>query len=251
MITTKKTMRKYLSFGGGVNSVAMMLMLLDQGEEFEAVFVNHGTDWPETYEYFDMFQAWLKDHNHKQITVLRPAVKTIDGKIFDNLLEYYLYKHIFPFRQNRACTDRFKIVPLEKYQQAPCFVLLGIGSEESHRATIANKKGFEYRYPLIEEEIDREECKRIIRRKGLPVPPKSGCFICPFQGPAQYKKLRRSHPDLFCRAEKMEEQYIERRKSENKPPLYLLKNRALKWIVEESQMQIFEEDEYPPCMCRY
>lgn len=50
-------MKKYLSFGGGVNSVAMMLMLLDQKDDFEAIFVDHGTDWPETYEYFEMFQA--------------------------------------------------------------------------------------------------------------------------------------------------------------------------------------------------
>jgi tRNA U34 2-thiouridine synthase MnmA/TrmU len=33
-------MRNYLSFGGGVNSVAMMLLLLDEGIEFEAVYVN-------------------------------------------------------------------------------------------------------------------------------------------------------------------------------------------------------------------
>ncbi|RLC23031.1 MAG: hypothetical protein DRH93_08360 [Deltaproteobacteria bacterium] len=55
-------MKNYLSFGGGVNSVAMMLLLLDQKAEFEAIFVDHETDWPETYEYFDMFQKWLKDH---------------------------------------------------------------------------------------------------------------------------------------------------------------------------------------------
>ena len=53
-------MKNYLSFGGGVNSVAMMLLLLDQKQEFESIFVDHGTDWPETYEYFDMFQEWLK-----------------------------------------------------------------------------------------------------------------------------------------------------------------------------------------------
>jgi len=43
--------RHYLSFGGGVNSVAMLLMLLDTKEyEFEAVFVDTGCEYPETYE---------------------------------------------------------------------------------------------------------------------------------------------------------------------------------------------------------
>jgi len=41
-----KLMKKYLSYGGGVDSTAMMLMLLDQGEEFEAIFVDHETDYP-------------------------------------------------------------------------------------------------------------------------------------------------------------------------------------------------------------
>ena len=34
----KENMKKYLSFGGGVNSVAMMLLMLDLKEDFEAIF---------------------------------------------------------------------------------------------------------------------------------------------------------------------------------------------------------------------
>ena len=37
-------MRNYLSFGGGVNSTAMLLLLLDEGWEFEAVYVDHGAE---------------------------------------------------------------------------------------------------------------------------------------------------------------------------------------------------------------
>lgn len=51
-------MKNYLSFGGGVNSVAMYLIMLDDGmipgdstNGFEAVYVDHGGDWPETLEY--------------------------------------------------------------------------------------------------------------------------------------------------------------------------------------------------------
>ena len=48
-------MRNYLSFGGGVNSVALYLYLRDMGTEFEAVFVDHGGDYPGTYDYVKMF----------------------------------------------------------------------------------------------------------------------------------------------------------------------------------------------------
>jgi 3'-phosphoadenosine 5'-phosphosulfate sulfotransferase (PAPS reductase)/FAD synthetase len=44
-------MRRYLSFGGGVNSVALGLWLMDHGIEAERVYADHGADWPETREY--------------------------------------------------------------------------------------------------------------------------------------------------------------------------------------------------------
>lgn len=44
-------MRIYLSNGMGVNSIAMMLLLLEKEWKFEAIYVDHGCDWPETRQY--------------------------------------------------------------------------------------------------------------------------------------------------------------------------------------------------------
>lgn len=156
-------MRNYLSFGGGVNSVAMMLYLLDEGWDFEAVFVNHGGDWPETYEYFDMFQEWLDKQGVKPITVLRPVARTNDGKIFDNIIDYYKYKKLIPIRASRHCTSRFKVEIMEKYFKKPCFCLLGIDVDESKRALPGKAKGIERRWPLIEAEMNRNDCINYIK----------------------------------------------------------------------------------------
>ena len=99
-------MRNYLSFGGGVNSVAMHLYLLEHGKEhgigdFEAVFVDHGTDWPETYEYLNMFQDRLKKRGHKPVTVLKPSVrigKGINAADFDDVYKYAHEAKTFPSR---------------------------------------------------------------------------------------------------------------------------------------------------------
>lgn len=40
--------KRYLSYGGGVNSTALLLLMHDEGLDFEAVFVDHGTDYPQT-----------------------------------------------------------------------------------------------------------------------------------------------------------------------------------------------------------
>ena len=234
----------------GVNSVAMHLLLLDQRDDFEAIFVDHGTDWPETYEYLEMFQGWLKDHGHKKITVLKPAVtiKKI-GKTFNNLYDYFWhYKTPPSFR--RFCTDRFKVTPIHKYIKKPCFMLIGIDWGEVKRVKISNNKGIENRYPLVEYEIDRDGCKKIIKDHGLPIPMRSGCYICLFQKRSQWVELRKIHPDLFCKAEKLECRVNKYRKDRGKTSICIsASNKKLKSLVDENQMALFEQDNYPPCQC--
>jgi 3'-phosphoadenosine 5'-phosphosulfate sulfotransferase (PAPS reductase)/FAD synthetase len=245
-------MKKYLSFGGGVNSVAMMLLLLDQGKNFdEAVFIDHETDWPETYEYLAMFQDWLEKNGHDKITVLKPEMKR-KGKIWNNLYDFHFHKSLVPLVKFRSCTGDFKVRPYHKYVSKPCFSLIGFSYEEAHRAKISIEKGVEIRWPLIEQEITRDGCKDIIRNHGLPVPRKSGCFICPFQPRRQWIELRRIHPELFCKAMKLEEKNIlyQIKKHPDRLP-YTINGGKKKLFsyIEEDQMKIFEQDIFPPCSC--
>jgi hypothetical protein len=238
-------MNKYLSFGGGVNSVALHLLLLEQGEDFESVFVNHGTDWPETYQYVAMFQWWLKAHGHKPIMVLRPMVGG-----FSVLYDYLWYYKMIPSTKWRFCTDKFKVRVLLSYFSKPCFSMIGIDYSEAHRAKMSVNDGVENRWPLIEEEINREQCKEIIRSHGLPVPAKSGCYICPYQRKSQWVHLRKTNPCLFRKAVDLENRQNEYRASRGKRPLTISQRRiTLEAIVDENQLPIFKEDEYPPCQC--
>lgn len=239
-------MKKYLSFGGGVNSVAMLLLLLkEKGSYDEAIFVDHGADWPETYEYFNMLQEWLAENGHDQITVLSPDIGTVEGQRFDRLFDYYEFKKNVPTRRYRDCTRRAKIAPIRKYVETPCFMLLGISDDEAHRAKISTKKSIENRYPLIEREISRDDCKKIIASSGLPVPIRSGCFCCPFQRKSQFRTLRRKHPDLFCQIEKIENAAAKEHSGRN----VYLKGVPIRDYIDESQMSLFDADEYPPCQC--
>ncbi|MBW1813058.1 MAG: phosphoadenosine phosphosulfate reductase family protein [Deltaproteobacteria bacterium] len=232
-------MKNYLSFGGGVNSVALYLYFLDNNVSFEAVFVDHGTDWPETYEYVKMFK------DKYPLTVLKPSIQG-----YNNLYKYCWFKEWVPSPLRRWCTDKFKMRAIHKYCQKPCWQMLGIDFGEQKRAKMSSSKGFENRFPLIEAEIDREGCKDIIRSHKLPLPIKSGCFICPYQRVHQWKELRRNHPGLFCKAVELEKRNMEYRKRQGKTPMFLsMSKRSLQTIVDEKQRQIFKEDEYPPCNC--
>ena len=239
-------MKNYLSFGGGVNSVAMYLLLMDQGVEFEAVFVDHGTDWPETYEYVEMFKKKYP------LTVLKPSrtIKTPFEATFESLYDFSWAKRFFPSRMVRWCTADFKRAVLNKYQETPAFVFIGFDFDESHRAKIFTDKGREFRYPLIEYEITRDGCKALIKNNGLPIPMKSGCYICPFQRVGQLRELRKNHPELFCKLEKLEDRNNAERQRLGKEPYYSFK-RPVRQVAERNikQSKLWQEDEYPPCEC--
>ena len=214
----------------------MLILLTNEGWEFESIYVDHGCDWPETREYVEMIQKYFP------ITILKPNV---EGK--SNLYDYAYLKKMTPSRTRRWCTDKFKVRVINKYVKKPCFSLIGFSTDEENRAKFSVENGIENRFPLLEYEIDRKGCADIIKQAGFPVPIKSGCYFCPFQRIGQWKLLRRKHPELFCKATALEQNQIEARKKINKGPLYLV-DRPLLEVVKEKQEVLFE-DMKPPCSC--
>lgn len=225
-------MKSYLSFGGGVNSVAAYFL----HEHDEAIFCDTGTEYPETYEYLN---AWADKF---KITI----IKSTWGSLYDYCWDHKMVPATYP----RWCTVHFKIKPFTEYVDKPCFKMLAFATDESHRAKLSVDNDIEHRFPLLEHNVSRDECKKIITRNGLPVPHRSKCFICPFQTIAEWKALRMNHPDLFCKAEQLEERNREYRRSIGKKPLYLYGNaKPLREVVQETQSRLWKEDEYPPCEC--
>lgn len=228
-------MKIYLSYGGGINSTAMMIMLHNQNIKFEAVFADHGGDYPETYKYVDM----LIDKGYP-ITVLK--TREIDLDLYD----YSLHYKVFPSRQLRWCTDRFKIKPMYKYFKKPCKVYIGFDANEWKRAKPSANDEIENEFPLIDEGIDRKGCEQIIRDAGLPIPIKSGCYFCPFQRISGFKHLRDNYPNLWCKTKKMEQLSNERR-IEKKKELIYIKDKPLDVVVNEGQDDLFGWRK--PCQC--
>lgn len=193
-----REMRRYLSFGGGIDSTALMLLLTDGLEKFETLFVDHGTDMPETYEYV----KYLQDEGYP-ITVIKPNVQG-----FSDLYEFCWHKRILPSIMGRWCSDKFKVRPQTKYRKRPCIIYLGYDASEKRRALKVEKlkrKGETYRFPLIEKGITRRLSCEIIRKHKLRIPLKSGCYFCPLQKKRKWKQLLVNHPDLFRKAMLLEE----------------------------------------------
>lgn len=188
-------MKQYLSFGGGVNSTALMLLLTDRGEEFETIFVNHGGDYPETYNYVD----YLRDIGFE----INEIVPDVEG--YHTIYEYSIDKQILPSFRYRWCTDKFKIRSINNYIDTPCTMFIGFDYGELKRS-LKNKSGkITNIFPLIDAKMDRNACVDLIKGHGLDIPPKSGCYFCPFMHKLEIRELFLNHRELYDKALKMEE----------------------------------------------
>jgi len=202
-------MKEPISFGGGVNSVAMTIMLVNKGWHGDIVFADTGAEWPETYCYMDYFEReWLQPRG---LSITRLGAEYRKGKVPRNvpgLIEYCEHYRLTPFAAFRWCTRIFKAEPCKAFcGDVP--MLIGIAADESRRQKGALR-------PLVDAGITRQGCIEIIRAEGLDVPRKSGCYICPLQPDYQWYELWRKHPELIERAARLEEIATERVKASGK-----------------------------------
>jgi len=233
-------MIKIFSYGGGVQSTAALVLQTQGKLEFDKfVFANVGDDSenPETLKYFREVALPFAKKNNVDIVEVR---KTTRGK--EETLLNYMYRIekgiAIPLRMNgngapgnRTCTNNFKIYQIEKYVKSlgvkKYIAGLGISTDEIHRArseewtqTIYKNLEVKRTYPLIKLNISRKDCKAIIKNVGLPIPPKSACWFCPFTRHLEWVEMRMQNPERFEKVVEIEKMMQEKRKKINKDPVW-------------------------------
>lgn len=244
------------SYGGGVNSTAMLVGLAERKEFPDLIlFSDTGGEKPETYAYVRRFAHWLVNHGMPPIREVAAPNTTLEASC---LRLGVLPPIAFGFK---TCSQRFKIEPQNKFLNnwepvreawshgELVTKLIGYDAGEPHRAKPYSDDKFTVRYPLVEWGWDREECTAAIARAGLCVPPKSSCFYCPNMKPPEIIQLKREHPDLFERALE-----IERRALPNLVTIKGLGRGSFSWKelgeADEAQAKLFGDyAREMPCEC--
>lgn len=191
-----------LNFGAGVNSTALAIECVKRNIHIDYVlFADTGSEMPETYEHIERMKIWFKNNGLEFVIV--------KSKYNKSIYDYYFDLKTIPWRKFRDCTDKFKVRPItqfiKKFKDEGVIQMIGIANEERHRMRKSETKWIQFRYPLIEWNMDRKKCIDILRKEGLKCV-KSGCFICPFQPKESWINLLKNHPKLFKKARQMEEQ---------------------------------------------
>ena len=237
------------SFGGGVQSTAALvlaargeLQATDDSFRWDVfLFSNVGerAEAPATLRYVTEYAMPYAEAHGIELREVRKHLR--DGTPDDLMDRIERGKRSLPFpvRMNngapgqRSCTAEFKIRVIEKELKRlgatpdnPAIVGIGISMDEIQRAkgwgTVDPRTPSQIReYPLLRSGVRRQDALAIIRDAGLPQPPRSACWFCPFHSLDEWRRLMREEPDLFEKAVALEAMLNGRRDELGKARVWL------------------------------
>ena len=261
-------MRYIFSCGGGVQSTACLVLAAKGKIPYKTfIFSNVGNkaESPATIRYIhEVLKPYAAKHGIDWIDVGWVDRSGHQRDLYEELLTQERSINIPAYMPggmpgNRNCTVYYKIKPIAKWikNNAPdCVLGKGISTDEPHRATPSRESdGYTSAYPLIELGINRADCLEIARKAGIPQPPKSSCWFCPFKTTDQWTTMRREQPELFERAADLERTLQDRRKALNKDMVYISsiggrKERNLRDVIPE-QLGLFNWEPEEGCESGY
>jgi phosphoadenosine phosphosulfate reductase len=186
-----------LAFSGGKDSLVVLHIALDVNPSIDVVFNNTTVDFPETINYV----KWLKEEWGLNLHFTRH-----DCSYFKLTKEKGWANH-----EDRWCCKPFKEGPAFQFMSQNGYKaeLTGTTRTESiYRRSLSPIKN-----PKKDPQIIRVnpiydwnewEVWRYIEENNIPYNPlydmgyrRIGCWCCPLNGPSHYKRLCKTHPQLF------------------------------------------------------
>jgi hypothetical protein len=249
----KTTKLNYVAYGGGLNSTAMILLMIKTQQKPDLiVFADTGGEREDTYGYIRYFNKYLNSKYSLNIETIKKKGETLEN---ESLRSQTLPSLAYGFKR---CSLKYKRAPQDKFRNnndlcravwaggGKVNVYIGYDADEAYRAdkTPLDDKKYQYHYPLINNDIGRDECVEIIKDANLNIPEKSSCFFCPAMKISEILALNRNHKLLMDRALAIEKNA--------KPNLKTVKGlgRNFSWANIVSQENF--EFTYPaeiPCEC--
>lgn len=250
------------SYGGGVQSTAALVLAAQRKIDFPVfLFSNVGDDseHPDTLRYVEeVAKPYAKEQGIElyelRRTISRGARAGQTETIYERITRPGTRSLLIPVYLEgagpgqRGCTSDFKIKVVARWQRergatktAPAIVGLGISIDEYQRMRTDSGIAWQrLEYPLIDLRMTRADCERTIRAAGLPVPPKSSCYFCPFHSMATWHHLKRVRPDLFDKAVVLERRMNEVAAERNDAVYLTRKLRPLDQVVGD-QLDMFDD----------
>lgn len=219
---------RFVLLGAGVQSSTLVEMIIEgEIDPVDAViFADTGNEPPHVYAQVRYLSKRLASAGIPLEIVRKPNTKGITVDFMTSkgrfaTMPLYTRDSVTGKRGilRRQCTNEYKIEPCTSFildwlvERGYALVdsrgarrvkkgigiemLYGISLDEAHRQTKRGKTWQLADYPLIDQEITRGGCVQWLRSKGLPVPKKSSCIICPYHSDAMWLEMKSERPLEF------------------------------------------------------
>jgi len=218
-----------ISYGGGVQSTALVLLAMSEGWDVdEIVHVDLlDAESPATREYVARFREWLRRDHGRDITIIgRDLYGDMLARPGFTPVPWHGRRERFMLK--RQCTREYKVQPLTRYlygryPAGRIGLMLGISVDEYHRMRDSSAARIEHVYPLVDRRLTRWQCREIVERAGLAVPWKSSCWFCPYRSIRSQWALVQRYPDLAGMAQALEDRINAERRSRGKDEIVVLR----------------------------
>lgn len=191
-------MRQVVSLSGGRDSTAMLLLMLEKGEQIDDIlFFDWGLEFPQIYEHLEKLEAYIQ----------RPITRIYPEKPF----EYWMFEHIktkgkkidtkgygWPSPKIRWCT-RIKYQYLRRHA-VNAIECIGYAYQERFRRPRYREN---HRYPLLEWGVHSDEALQYCKAQGFDwgglytIFRRVSCWCCPFQAEKEAKALNDHFPEYM------------------------------------------------------
>jgi hypothetical protein len=205
------------NYGGGTQSVAIAV-LVAQGRlpKPEVVAIaDTSREATETWEYTDRWVRPMLGSVGVEIAVVPHslALEDLYGGDGDDTLLIPAYASDGGALSN-YCSGKWKAKVMARYYRSlgygpkhPIRTWIGISLDEIGRMKPSGSIWQELYHPLVwDTPMRRDHCRELVEQAGLPTPPKSSCWMCPYRRNAQWRRLRDNYPEDFEQACQLDEQ---------------------------------------------
>lgn len=188
-----------VSFSGGKDSTAMLLMMIEKGMSIDRIIcVDTTKEFPQMYRHIEKVKEY--------IAPLQIEIEKIN-------YDYYFGEHVktkgkigevgygWPNMMNRWCTA-LKIQAKKRLKNKDDVDFHGIAFDEKHR-TKKNKTSEIFRYPLVEWEVTEKQALEYCYAKGFDWEGlyekmhRVSCWCCPLSRIGELRILYNDFPELW------------------------------------------------------
>lgn len=204
-----------LSYGGGVQTVAMIALVL-QGKlprPDMIVIADTSREKSSTWDYLDEIVQPAMQREGMTVEIAPHTLSKVDmhGKNGDLLLPVYTTTG----KLSTFCSTEWKQRVVQRYLRsrgvAQADVWIGFSLDESNRVERAqgDEGWYQRTFPLYDMGLTRADCLVIIQDYGWPLPSSSACWMCPNMDDAEWHTMKRDYPADFAKAIELEKEIQE------------------------------------------